>query len=63
LFARERIRQVDDVVAAKAALLTTLDRQCGEVFRKHPFYESPDLVSALRQLVASPDFQRATELR
>jgi len=62
LFARERVRQVNDVATAKAAALTILDRQCGEVFRQHPFYESPDLVPALRRLLASPDFQRATEL-
>ena len=62
LFARERVRKVNDVAPAKAAVLTTLDGQCGEVFRQHPFYESPDLVPALRRLLASPDFQRATEL-
>jgi RNA polymerase sigma factor (sigma-70 family) len=62
LFARERVRQVNDVATGKAAALTTLDRQCGEVFRQHPFYESPDLVPALRRLLTSPDFQRATEL-
>ena len=62
LFARERIRQVNDVATANAAVLERLDRQCGAVFREHPFYESPDVVSALRQLLVSPDFQRATEL-
>ena len=62
LFARARIRQVNDVATAKAADLTTLDKQCGEVFRQHPFYEPRDLVPALRRLLASPDFQRATEL-
>jgi RNA polymerase sigma factor (sigma-70 family) len=62
LFARERVRQVNEVATAKAAALTTLDRQCGEVFRQHPFYESPDLVRSLRRLLASPDFRRATEL-
>ena len=61
LFARERIRQVNEVATTKAAVLTTLDMQCGEIFRQHPFYESPDLVPALRQLLASPDFQGATE--
>jgi hypothetical protein len=62
LFARERLRQVNDVATAKAAALTTLDRQCGEVFRQHPFYDPSDIVPALRRLLASPDFQRATEL-
>ncbi len=62
LFARERIRQVNHMAPATAAVLTTLDKQCGEVFRQHPFYESPDLVPALRRLLATPDFQRATEV-
>jgi RNA polymerase sigma factor (sigma-70 family) len=61
LFARERIRQVSEVAMTKAAVLTTLDMQCGEIFRQHPFYESPDLVPALRRLLASPEFQGATE--
>jgi RNA polymerase sigma factor (sigma-70 family) len=61
LFVRERIRQVNDVAITKAAVLTTLDMQCGEIFRQHPFYESPDLVPALRRLLASPEFQGATE--
>jgi len=61
LFARERIRQVNEVATTKAAVLTTLDMQCGEIFRQHPFYESPDLVPALRRLLSSPDFQGATE--
>jgi RNA polymerase sigma factor (sigma-70 family) len=59
-FAREHVRRVRDVVRTKAETLSTLDARCGEIFREHPFYESPDLVSALRRLLASPDFARAT---
>jgi RNA polymerase sigma factor (sigma-70 family) len=62
LFARERVRQVREVVRAKADALATLDRQYAQVYRQHPFYESPDLVPALRQLLGSPEFQRATDL-
>jgi RNA polymerase sigma factor (sigma-70 family) len=62
LFARPRVRQVREVARATADALTALDRQCAEVFRQHPFYESPDLVPALRRLLESPDFKRAADL-
>ena len=62
LFARERLRQVREVVRAKADALATLDYQYAQIYRQHPFYEAPDLVPALRQLLGSPDFHRATDL-
>jgi RNA polymerase sigma factor (sigma-70 family) len=62
LFAKARIRQVRDVARNKSAALTTLDERYAEVFRQHPFYDSPDLVRALRELIDSPEFRRATEL-
>jgi RNA polymerase sigma factor (sigma-70 family) len=63
LFARERMRQVREVVRATADALTTLDDRCADVFRQHPFHESPDLVPALRRLLASPELARAIETR
>jgi len=62
LFAGARVREVRDVVQTKAAALTTLDQQCGDIFRRHPFYDSADLVPALRRFVESPAFRNATEL-
>jgi RNA polymerase sigma factor (sigma-70 family) len=62
LFARERIQQVREVVRAKAEALTTLDEQYAEIYRQHPFHESPDLVLALSRLLESPGFRRATNL-
>jgi hypothetical protein len=62
LFAGARLPEVRDVVQTKAAALTTLDQQCGDIFRRHPFCASADLVPALRRLVASPAFRDATEL-
>jgi RNA polymerase sigma factor (sigma-70 family) len=62
LFARERVHQVREVVPRAHAALMTLDDRCAETYREHPFHESPDLLQALRRLVASPDFHRATEL-
>ena len=61
LFARERVLQVRAVVRAAADALATLDDRCADLFRQHPFHESPDLVPALRRLLASPEFTRATE--
>ena len=62
VFAAERIRQVRDVAQVKADVLTTLDRQCAEVFHGHPFYDSPDVVPILRRLLDGPLFRRAVEL-
>jgi hypothetical protein len=61
LFARERVVRVREVVGAAADALATLDERCADIFRQHPFHESPDLVPALRRLLATPDFARATE--
>jgi len=63
LFARERLLQVRDVARAKADALAALDDRCSDIFRQHPFHESPDLVPALRRLLASPEFTRVTEPR
>lgn len=62
LFARDRVRQVRDVAPAKTDALATLDAQYADVFRRHPFYEPRDLVPALRRLLDSPEYRRATEL-
>src|SRR2546425_184901 len=61
LFARDRVVQVRQVVRAAADALVTLDDRCADIFREHPFLESPDLVPALRRLLGSPEFTRATE--
>ena len=63
LFARERVLQVRDVARVKADALATVDNRCADIFRQHPFYEAPDLVPALRQLLASPEFTYATDPR
>jgi RNA polymerase sigma factor (sigma-70 family) len=61
LFARERVRQVREVARTRADALATLDAACAEVFRRHPFHESRDLVPALRRLLDSPEFRTATQ--
>jgi RNA polymerase sigma factor (sigma-70 family) len=62
LFAREHVEEVRQRSRTTAEGLMTLDEQCAEVFRKHPFYESPDAVPALRRLLQGPLFQRTTDL-
>jgi RNA polymerase sigma factor (sigma-70 family) len=61
LFAKERMQQVRDVVRTRSDGLATIDDQYAEVFRQHPFYEAPNLVHALRQLLESPEFKRVTD--
>lgn len=62
LFARERVQQVREVLPRACEALMSLDDRCAATYREHPFHESPDLVQALRRIIASPDFHRATEL-
>ena len=62
LFARERMQRVRKIVQAKCDAITTLDEQHAAIFRDHPFYEPPDLIRALRQLVESPEFKNAADL-
>lgn len=58
LFARDRLRQVRDVVPTTHDALATIDERCRNVFHDHPFYDSPDLVSALRRVLDRPDVRR-----
>ena len=62
LFARARVTQVREVVPETYKALATLDAQCGRIFREHPFFDAPDIVPALRRLIRTDDFRRATDL-
>jgi RNA polymerase sigma factor (sigma-70 family) len=57
LFVRERIGAIREVVPSAHETLNTLDGQCAEIFRGHPFYKAPDLGPMLRRLVESPDLK------
>ena len=61
VFVAERVRHVRDVAPVSAGALATLDRHCVDVFREHPFYDSPDVVPTLRRLLDGPLFRRAVE--
>jgi len=62
LFARARVRQVRDVVPETYEALAAVDVQCARIFREHPFHEAPDIVPALRRLISTDEFRRATDL-
>ena len=62
LFASNRVRQVRELAPSTADALATLDARYADVFRRHPFYESRDLVPALRRLLETPEWHRATDL-
>jgi hypothetical protein len=62
-FAPERVMQVREIVRTKADALATLDDRCADIFRQHPFHDGPDLIPALRRLLASPEFAQATASR
>jgi hypothetical protein len=62
LFTRDRICEVREAVPRAYETIKTLDDQCADIYRGHPFYKPPDLGQRLRQLVESPDLRRATNL-
>jgi RNA polymerase sigma factor (sigma-70 family) len=54
LFVRERICQVREAAPKTYQSIKTLDDQCAEIYRGHPFYKPPGLAQMVRKLVASP---------
>ena len=62
LFARDHISQVREAVPKAFETIKSLDDQCADIFRGHPFYKPPDLAQRLRQLVESAYLRRATDL-
>ena len=61
-FTRDRLGEVREAVPKAYETIRTLDDQCADIYRGHPFYKPPDLGQRLRQLVESPDLRRATNL-
>ena len=62
LFARDRITSVREAVPKAYETIRSLDDQCAEIYRRHPFYEPPDIGQILRRLVDNSDLKRATDL-
>ena len=61
-FARERVTHVRDVAERVSEEITGLNRAYAEVYRDHPFQNSPDFVAALRDLMSRPDSKSTLEL-
>ena len=57
LFVRERIREVREVAPKVYETINTSGGKCSEIFRRHPFYEVPDIGQMLRRLVERPDLK------
>jgi len=61
LFTRDHISQVREAAPKAFETIKSLDDQCADIFRGHPFFKPPDLAQRLRQLVESPHLRRATD--
>jgi len=61
-FARERVTRVRDVAGRVSVEVMGLNEAYAEVYRDHPFQNSPDLVIALRELMDRPEFRSTLEL-
>jgi RNA polymerase sigma factor (sigma-70 family) len=54
LFVRERISEVREAAPLAYETIKTLDGKCADIYRRHPFFKSPDLVQMVRRLVEDP---------
>ena len=61
-FARDRVARVRDVAARVSDEIAGLDAACAEVYRDHPFQNSPEFVAALTELMNRPEFRSTLEL-
>src|SRR6266567_7743766 len=62
LFIRDRICEVREAAPKAYETIKSLDDQCADIYRRHPFYKPPDLAQRLRRLVESPALRRTTDL-
>src|SRR3990172_7134400 len=60
-FAQERVTHVRDVAERVSAEITGLDKAYTNVYRDHPFQNSPDFVAGLRELMNRPEFRSTLE--
>jgi RNA polymerase sigma factor (sigma-70 family) len=51
LFVRERVCEVREAAPNTYETIKTLDDKCADIYRRHPFYKSPDLAQMVRRLV------------
>src|SRR5216683_708147 len=58
LFVRERICEVREAAPKAYEAIKTLDDKCADIYRRHPFYNPPDLQRMLQQMLKSPGLLR-----
>jgi hypothetical protein len=61
LFARDRILRLRQVAETRSDALDALDAAYAEIYREHPFQDSPDFFASLRALIERTDFKRALD--
>ena len=61
-FAQERVTRVRDIAELVSDAITGLDAAYAEVYRDHPFQNSPDFVAAMTELVNRSEFRSTLEL-
>ncbi len=61
-FVQERVTHVRDVAERVSAEITGLDEAYADIYRDHPFQNSPDFVATLRELMNRPEFRSTLEL-
>ncbi len=61
-FAQEHVTHVRDVAVRVSDEITGLNEAYAEIYRDHPFQNSPDFVSSLMELMNKPGFRSTLEL-
>ena len=51
LFVRERICEVREAAPRAYETIKSLDDKCADIYRRHPFYQPPDLGQMLRRMI------------
>lgn len=61
-FAQARVTHVRDIAVHMSAEITGLNAAYTEIYRDHPFQNSPDFITALRKLTTQSEFRSTLEL-
>lgn len=61
-FAAERVTRVRDVAVFVSDEVSGLNEAYAEIYRNHPFQDSPDFPSAIRELISRQEFRSILEL-
>lgn len=62
-FAKPEVKRIREVaMTGRETFSQLLDEGVGNIFREHPYFTPPDMVSALKALIAHPRFTEALDL-